>query len=218
MLEKYIEKIRPYVLELFKDDSSGHDIGHLERTMRIALKLQKIEGGDRIIIGIAAFLHDIHRIMQNESGIFVSPKDSLGKVREILSNVDLTEEQVNSICLAIEYHEEYNWNGNNIDDINTLILQDADNLEALGAIGIARVIIMGNKMGEPLYDDKIPINEDDDFIEENSDLSSIHHFYHKIFKLKDNMNTETARKMAEQRTDFMREFVKQFLEEWHGNK
>ena len=218
MLEKYIEKIRPYVLELFKDDSSGHDIGHLERTMRIALKLQEIEGGDRLIIGIAAFLHDIHRIMQNESGIFVSPKDSLGKVREILSNVDLTEEQVNSICLAIEYHEEYNWNGNNIDDINTLILQDADNLEALGAIGIARVIIMGNKMGEPLYDDKIPINEDDDFIEENSDLSSIHHFYHKIFKLKDNMNTETARKMAEQRTDFMREFVKQFLEEWHGNK
>ena len=218
MLEEYIEKLRPYVLELFKNDSSGHDISHLERTMRIALKLQEIEGGDRLIIGIAAFLHDIHRIMQNESGIFVSPKDSLGKVREILSNVDLTEEQVNSICLAIEYHEEYNWNGNNIDDINTLILQDADNLEALGAIGIARVIIMGNKMGEPLYDDKIPINEDDDFIEGNSDLSSIHHFYHKIFKLKDNMNTETARKMAEQRTDFMREFVKQFLEEWHGNK
>ena len=55
MLEEYIEKLRPYVLELFKNDSSGHDISHLERTMRIALKLQEIEGGDRLIIGIAAF-------------------------------------------------------------------------------------------------------------------------------------------------------------------
>ena len=71
MIEKYIEELKPYVMELFKDDSSGHDMSHLIRTMNTALYLQEKEGGDRLIIGIAAFLHDIHRIMQNESGKFV---------------------------------------------------------------------------------------------------------------------------------------------------
>ena len=71
MLEEYIEKLKPYVIKLFKDYSRGHDISHLERTMNIALYLQEKEGGDRIIIGISAFLHDVHRIMQNESGKFM---------------------------------------------------------------------------------------------------------------------------------------------------
>ena len=134
MLEKYIEDLRPLVIELFKKDSSGHDISHLERTMNTALYLQAKEGGDRIVIGVAAFLHDIHRIMQNETGTFVSPKDSLDTIRNILSKINLTNEQVEKICYCIEYHEQYNWNGNNVDDINTLILQDADNLDAIGAI------------------------------------------------------------------------------------
>ena len=74
-VEDYINKLRPEVLKLFKNDSSGHDITHLERTMNIALLLQKYEGGDEIVVGISAFLHDVHRIMQNETGKFVSPKD-----------------------------------------------------------------------------------------------------------------------------------------------
>lgn len=102
--------------------------------MNIALNLCKKENGDKLIVGISAFMHDIHRIMQNETGKFVSPKDLLPKVREILSNTDLSEEIINKICYCIEYPEIYNWNGNNIDDINTLILQDADNLDAIGAI------------------------------------------------------------------------------------
>ena len=85
MLEKYIEELRPHVIELFKKDFSGHDISHLERTMNTALYLQSKEGGDRIVIGIAAFLHDVHRIMQNETGNFVSPKDSLDTVKNILT-------------------------------------------------------------------------------------------------------------------------------------
>ena len=134
MLETYIENLRPFVLDLFSNDSSGHDISHLERTMKTALYLQKNEGGDIIVIGIAAFLHDVHRIMQNEKGSFVSSKDSLPMVKDILSNIDLTNEQIEKICYCIEYHENYNWNGENVSDLNTLILQDADNLDAIGAI------------------------------------------------------------------------------------
>lgn len=219
MLEEYIEKLKPFVIELFKNDSSGHDIGHLERTMRLALHIQEKEGGDRLIIGIAAFLHDVHRIMQNETGKFVSPKDSLDTVRRILSNVELNEEQINKICYAIEYHEEYNWNGNNVDDLNTLILQDADNLEAIGAIGIGRTFNYGGSHNIAMYDEKAKLNENNDYSESNgNDASTIHHFYHKLFKLKDNMNTLTAKKIAEERTEFMKKFVSEFIEEWNGKK
>ncbi len=218
MLENYIEELKPFVINLFKNDSSGHDISHLIRTMNLALYLQEREGGDRIIIGISAFLHDVHRIMQTETGKFVSPKESLVEVKKILSNIDLNEEQVNKICYAIEHHEEYNWNGNNVDDINTLILQDADNLDAIGAIGIGRTFAFSGSHNIAMYDENTPLNETNDFSEYNGyDPSTIHHFYHKLFKLGDNMNTKTAKLLANKRIEFMRTFVKEFLDEWNAN-
>ncbi len=216
MLEEYIEKLRPIISELFSKESSGHDIGHLERTMKLALYLQEKEGGDRIIIGISAFLHDIHRIMQKERGVFVAPKDSLDTVKKILSNIELTQEQIDKICYAIEFHENYNWNGENVNDINTLILQDADNLDAIGAIGIGRAFAYGGAHNMKMYDNKIPLNEESDYIEGKNDASAIHHFYHKLFKLADNMNTKTAKEIGKQRTEFMRNFVQEFLDEWNG--
>lgn len=218
MLEKYIEELRPHVIELFKKDFSGHDISHLERTMNTALYLQSKEGGDRIVIGIAAFLHDVHRIMQNETGNFVSPKDSLDTVKNILKYINLSNEQIEKICYCIEYHEQYNWNGNNVDDINTLILQDADNLDAIGAIGIGRTFFYGGAHNVVMYNPSVPLNEKNDYVESNvNDESTIHHFYHKLFKLQDNMNTKTAKELAEKRTNFMKNFVNEFLSEWNAN-
>lgn len=219
MLEKYIDIIKPHIVELFKDDSSGHDISHLERTMNIALNICDKEKGDKLIVGISAFMHDIHRIMQNISGKFVSPKESLGKVREILNYTDLSQDIIDKICFCIEYHEEYNWNGKNVEDINTLILQDADNLDAIGAIGIGRTFLYGGAHNVKMYDETIPLNINEDYSEFNGDdPSTIHHFYHKLFKLKDNMNTQTAKSQAIKRTDYMKEFVKEFLDEWNGVK
>ena len=214
MLEDYIEKLKPYVIDLFSSDSGSHDISHLVRVMNLALYIQEREGGDRIIIGISAFLHDVHRIMENETGVFTSPTHSIPKVKEILSHIDLTEEQVNEICFAIENHENYNWNGNNVDDINALILQDADNLDAIGAIGIARAFSGGGAYKLALYDDTEPLVSDS-FKEGDKDPSVLHHFYHKLFKLYDNMNTKTAKEIALKRTDYMKEFTKTFLDEWN---
>lgn len=220
MLEEYINKLKPEVLKLFKNDSSGHDITHLERTMNIALLLQKYEGGDKIVVGISAFLHDVHRIMQNETGKFVSPKDSLGKVKEILSVLELEEAQLKKILHAIEYHEVYNWNNphNKEEDINTLILQDADNLDAIGAIGIGRTFTYSAHHKQPMYVSDMPLNCSDDFIEGTDDISTIHHFYHKLFRLGDNMNTQKAKELANSRTEFMKKFVDEFLKEWNGEK
>lgn len=187
--------------------------------MNIAINICDKESGDKLIVGISAFMHDIHRIMQNETGKFVSPKESLSKVREILSNTDLSEDIVNKICYCIEYHENYNWNGNNVSDINTLILQDADNLDAIGAIGIGRTFSYGGAHSVLMYDEETPLNNDKDYSETNGDdPSTIHHFYHKLFNLANNMNTKTAKEQAISRTEFMKEFVSEFLDEWHGIK
>lgn len=224
MLKKYIEELRPYVIELFGNESSGHDISHLVRTMNTALLIQEQEGGDRVIIGISAFLHDVHRILENEINKpgseyqFVSPKDSIPKVKEILSHIDLDDEQVEKICFAIENHEIYNWNGENVDDLNTLILQDADNLDAIGAIGIARSFSYGGAHNVTMYDDTVPLENNEAYVEGNIDPSTIHHFYHKLFKLGDQMNTETGKVLAKKRTDFMKNFTEEFIDEWNGKR
>ncbi|MBE5821502.1 MAG: HD domain-containing protein [Clostridiales bacterium] len=219
MVEKYIAILKPKVTQMFQNESSGHDIGHLERTKNTALFLQEKEGGDRIVIGIAAFLHDIHRIMQKETGKFVSPKDSISKVRGLLCEIDITNEQKEKICHAIEYHEEYNWNNpeNKLQDIETLIVQDADNLDAIGAIGIGRTFQYSGAHNVPMYVDNAPLESKEGYSEEKGDdPSTIHHFYHKLFKLGKNMNTETAKKLSDNKTQIMRKFVNDFLNEWNG--
>ena len=216
MLEDYIEKLKPYVIDLFSSDSGSHDISHLVRVMNLALYIQEREGGDRIIIGISAFLHDVHRIMENETGVFTSPTHSIPKVKEILSHIDLTEEQVNEICFAIENHENYNWNGNNVDDINALILQDADNLDAIGAIGIGRAFTAGESYNLKMYDETRELDSSSAYVEGSKDYSVIHHFYRKLFKLGDYMNTKTGREIAKKRTDFMKNFTEEFINEWNS--
>lgn len=219
MLEEYIEVVKPEVIKLFENESSGHDLGHLTRTMKLALKICESENGDRLVIGLAAFMHDVHRLMENQENRRVVPKESIPIIRQILDKTDLEESIKDKICFAIENHELYNWNGENVDDINTLILQDADNLEAIGAIGIGRSFQYSGAHNMLMYTEDYPLNESDDFKEETgNDPSVIHHYYHKLFKLAKNMNTKTARKMADDRIEFMRNFTNEFLEEWNGQK
>lgn len=216
MLEKYLNEIEPQVIELFKNDSTGHDLNHLKRTMNLALYIAKREGGDELIVGISAFLHDIHRILSNSKEFhYVTPEESIPTIRKILEKTDLTEEIKNQICFAIANHEKYNWNKDNVTDINALILQDADNMDAIGAIGIARAFEGGGHYKLPLYDDKIPLNNNKNFIEGAKDPSVLHHFYSKLYKLEDNMNTKTGKELAKKRISFMKNFVQEFLDEWN---
>lgn len=215
MLKEYIDQLRPIIIDYFSKDTGGHDIGHLERTMKLALYIQKMERkGDKEIIGIASFLHDIHRMLQNEIQRYVSPKDSLELVNEILSKIDISERQKEKICFCIKFHEEYNWNEKNVSDIDTLILQDADNLDALGAIGIARTFAYGGKNGIPIFVDTVPLNSDILYVENEKDISTIHHFYHKLLLLGDNMNTKSAKIIAQKRVAYMRLFIEEFMNEW----
>ena len=218
MLEECMVVIRPLVEELFAGDSGGHDVSHLERTMNAALYIQEREGGDRVVVGLGAYLHDVHRMMENELGRFVSPEESLGPIRDVLAKVDLTPDQVDAICYCVEHHEHYNWNGNNVQDINALIVQDADNLDAIGAVGVARAFSYGGTRGLPLYDPSVPLEDSGSYEEgTGSDESTLHHFFHKCLRLGQHMNTKTGFELAQQRTAYMRSFVEEFLSEWNGD-
>jgi len=213
MLESYIELLRPKVIELFSKDLAGHSTDHLERAMTLALYLQEKEGGDRLIIGVASFLHDIHRVIQNEKGSYCSPKESLPKVEELLNEVDFPKEKIKEVLNAIQYHEEYYWNKTKEHNIETKILQDADNLDCVGALGVARIIQYFTSCNIPLYNSTIPLNKDDDYREEEQDPTIIHHFYHKLLKTDKTMNTKAATVLAEKRSKIAKDFTSKLMEE-----
>ena len=220
MLDEYISKLMPIVKEICTNlKTGGHDIDHFLRTMKTALYLQKKEGGDPIIIGIASFLHDIHRLIQSEKNEYILPKDSLDKVLEIIkkSKIELNDYQIKRILFSIEHHEDYNWNGNNVDDINTLILQDADNLDAIGAIGIGRSFGYAALNNQLFYDESIPLEDFYGYEEKLKDVSNIHFLNNKLIKLGDNMNTKTAKLLAKDRVEFIKRFIDEYLKEWNAN-
>ena len=216
--EKLIQKqILEKLKGLFHDETSGHDLSHLIRTYNVASHLQRKEGGDREVILVAALLHDIHRQIEKETGQFCPASESLTKVRELLAGIELSSEQIDRILHCIEFHEEYAFskNGKTVEDIETLILQDADNLDAMGAIGIARTFSFGSAHNLPYWTPEIPVGKDH-YDESDHDPSTIHHFYSKLLKLKNNMNTQTGKEMAAERDEFMRVFLDQFYKEWSG--
>jgi uncharacterized protein len=218
-MEKILNQLEREIKVLFQKESSGHDIYHLKRTLNNALSIQKKEGGDRLVIAVAAFLHNIHRIIQNETGKFCSPKDSLPKIKSILDKISLKDEQKKKILHCIEFHEEYDFSkkGKTVRDIETLILQDADNLDAIGAVGIGRTFAFGGANGLTMWIPEKPFDRQT-YDESKNDPSTIHHFYSKLLKLKNNMNTETGREAAKGRHEFMKSFLGEFFNEWKGQK
>lgn len=203
--------------KLFSLESSGHDIGHLTRVHNIAVHLQAIEGGDEEVISLATLLHDMHRLMEYETGKFCTPADSLSRIREILADLEISEDLIEKIVHCVSFHEEYGFSekGKTVDDIETLILQDADNLDAMGAIGIARAFSFAGSHNVAIWDPKVPI-EPGHFDESRLDPSEIHHFYNKLLRLKENMNTKAGREMAQERHDFMELYLNHFFKEWQG--
>lgn len=206
---------------MFRLESSGHDLHHLKRVLNLALTLQEKEGGDRLVIAVSAFLHDIHRAMQKKVGKFVLPKDSIPKVKELLDTTSIPEEQKGKILHCVAYHEEYDFSegGKSTQDIETLIVQDADNLDAIGAIGIGRTFTYGGAHRVPMWAPNIPFNaESRAYNVATDDPSTIHHFYSKLLKLRGNMNTESAKEMAKGRHRYMEDFLEEFFSEWKGKK
>jgi len=162
------------------------------------------------VVKAAALLHDIARAMEDEGKIEDHAAEGAKMVRKVLEEVDFPKEKIDQVAYCIEAHRFRK--GIAARTLEARILQDADRLDILGAIGIARVFSRGGWGNIPLHDPSIPPKEKYD----GRSLTSINHIYEKILRAKDRMNTRTAREIAEGRHKFVEQFLERFLREWKG--
>lgn len=202
---KIIENAIEYVKEFFKNDHSGHDYSHTMRVYKNAMKISEKEDADTFIVALSALHHDV----DDEK---ISPETSKNKTnaRKFMeeNNVDSDIEEK-----VIEIINEISFSGNHKtpNSIEGKIVQDADRLDAIGAIGIARTFTFGGNKNRKMYD--FDIKPKDNLNKENyrdDNNTTINHFYEKLLKLKDLMNTKTAKIEASKRHEFMETFLKEF--------
>lgn len=190
-----LNAIRDYVYKLFHDDATGHDYYHMERVARMAKAIAREEGADLFICESAAWLHDI-----GDKKLFSKPEQARSEMDVFLKKIGsdrTTIEQINEAIKDVSFRK-----GSTPATLAGKIVQDADRLDAIGAIGIARVFAYGGTREQLIYNDDKPEN------------TSIQHFYDKLLKLKGRMNTETAKEIAQNRHIFMENYLNQFYSEW----
>lgn len=197
------------------DDSSGHDIDHAWRVLRLAVDLADEYDADEQVVGAAALTHDIHRTMGGEE--FVDPRESLPVVDRILEAVAFPAEKREAVRHCVAVHEEYGFEDDPsaAETTEAEIVQDADNLDALGAVGIGRAFRFSGVQGTPMWTPDAESRES----YEKADLSRsvLDHFDDKLLRLKDDMNTEAGAAIARERHEFMLSFVERFKREWRGD-
>ncbi|GGG13392.1 HD domain-containing protein [Paenibacillus abyssi] len=206
---KTLELARSYVKSRMEHDSSGHDWWHIVRVTRTAKLLAEVEQADVYICELAALLHDIADEKLNES-----KEAGLRKVADWLESAGLEASDQTHI---MEIISTMSFGGGNKQPMATRegqIVQDADRLDAIGAIGIARTFAYSGWKGQLIYDPGLqPRNQLSKEQYRNGQTTAINHFYEKLLKLKALMNTETARLLAEERHQFMELFLKTFDQE-----
>ena len=206
-----IEKTIVFVKDILEADASGHDWYHIERVYKLAQIIAKEEGGDRFIIEMAALLHDVADEKLNES-----EEAGLKRVDNYLTSLHISSEEQMHILHIIMNMSYKGGHGGKVETLEGKIVQDADRLDALGAIGIARTFAYGGAKGRLMYDPMVPPREamtKEEYRKSND--PSLNHFYEKLLKLKDLMNTECAKRLAEERHLYMEQFIEQFMKEWN---
>lgn len=208
--ETIIQKTEHFVKEKLADDASGHDWWHIERVRRLGGYLAKQEGADVFIVEMAALLHDIA-----DEKIAGSEESGLHTVQQWLRQLPIAQAVYEHIVSAISTVSYKGGHGHPPQTVEAMVVQDADRLDAIGAIGIARAFMYAGNRGHLLYDPTLPVRETmtkEQYRHERS--TAIHHFYEKLLKLKDLLNTESAKKLAEHRHQFLEQFLQQFYREW----
>lgn len=193
--QKVLINTYAFVKKEFLGEGTGHDYFHLKRVVENALKIGKAENANLFLVELSAWLHDVGDYKLHDG---VDRSEEL--VKEFLLTQNLSDElidKVNEIISQVSFSK-----ANPVTSLEAKVVQDADRLDALGAIGVARAFAYGGSKGRELWNPNQP----------NS--TTIQHFYDKLLKLKDLMNTETAKVMAEKRHRFLEEFLDQFYEEW----
>ncbi|MCC9137354.1 HD domain-containing protein [Pontibacter silvestris] len=212
--EQIIETTADHVKEWFTGEGSGHDWWHIYRVWNNAKHIAKHEQADMFIVELAALLHDIADHKFHNGDDTVGPRVA----REWLQGLHVSDEITDRICVIIK---EISFKGAGTSSVMSslegAIVQDADRLDAIGAIGIARTFAYGGHKNREMYDPAIkPVLHDSFEAYKANTAPTINHFYEKLLLLKDRMHTETARRIAARRHQYMEEFLSQFYAEWEG--
>lgn len=214
--EEILEKVRNYVKKILQEEATGHDWYHLQRVEQNAQKINKEEQADCFFISMIAFLHDLydHKFYQGKAE---------EKLEETLKGLAVWEEippeKRNNIihsCTNLGFSSNFSIKKELSKEGE--IVQDADRLDALGAIGIARTFAYGGKVGKKLYcpEEKERITQEE--YQTTGSRTSIGHFYDKLLKLKDLMNTKEGKRLAKKRHLFIQTYLEEFLAEWEANR
>ena len=221
MQHSFIEQTAAHVQAAMSGEGSGHDWWHVWRVWTLARRIAAAEaerGADvnTMVVELAALLHDLGDHKFHGSDTTVAPR----MTREWLNSLHADAETVEAVA---EIVATLSFKGAKVatpmQTLEGMIVQDADRLDAIGAIGVARTFAYGGHKGRELYNPDIPPHAHDDFAQySGSTAPSINHFYEKLLLLKERMNTETAKALAEERHLFLQQFLDQFFAEWNGDR
>ncbi|WP_257669670.1 HD domain-containing protein [Parapedobacter tibetensis] len=214
-MQAYIDQTADYVRKQLANAEAGHDWWHILRVWNNVKLLLQHETADRITCELAALLHDIADSKFHDGDETIGPQ----MAGEFLSKIGVeasTVQHVQNIIFNMSYKAS-------LGDVTFYskeleIVQDADRLDAMGAIGIARAFHYGGFKNRELYNPNIPpVAHHDKESYKNTTAPTLNHFYEKLLLLKDKMNTQAARTIAKQRHEFMEQFLSRFYDEWEGN-
>ena len=209
-----IDNTIAFVKSTLKGAEGGHDWFHIERVYKNALLIAKHEDVDVFVVALGALLHDIADSKFHDGDESVGPR----LASDFLRSEDITEDVISHVIQIIN---NISFKGGKIartfSSIELDVVQDADRLDALGAIGIARTFNYGGFKNRAIYNPGIAPNFEMTKEEyKASTAPTINHFYEKLLLLKDKMNTETGKHLAQQRHNYMEQFLEQFYKEWSG--
>ena len=216
MSNNIIQKTITFVKQKLENAESGHDWFHIERVYKNSLLIAKNENCDQTIVELGVLLHDIADSKFHDGDETIGPKTA----RKFLESENIDEKIIKEVIFIIE---NISFKGGNFNKktatIELQIVQDADRLDAIGAIGIARTFNYGGFKNRQIYNPEILPNLEmtkEEYKKNNA--PTINHFYEKLLLLKDKMNTETGKKIAQGRHQYMESFLEQFYKEWNGKK
>ena len=208
--KEILDKIKSAVRARLANDGTGHDFFHIQRVVNNTIKICESEDCDDFYALILAYLHDV-----GDYKVHNGIDKTYEIVTEILMPIGFSIEKINEIIADIHLIGYKGGFNASTQKIEVLIVQDADRLDAMGAIGIARAFAYGGSKGRLLHDPNFDAEEINSEIEyKKSAAPTIQQFYDKLLKLKDLMNTNTGRELAEDGHDFMVKFLAQFYAEW----
>jgi len=215
-MQNIIDQTINFVKITLANAETGHDWFHIERVYKSAQTINKVENGDELVVALASLLHDIADSKFNNGDEEIGPQ----KAGDFMRSIGVAEDTINHVQEIIR-NLSFKASFGNITfkskELN--IVQDADRLDAIGAMGIARAFTYGGYKNRVLYDPAVPVNLNMSKEEyKNTTAPTINHFYEKLLLLKDLMKTETGKAMALQRHEFMLAYLDQFYGEWEGKR